>query len=87
MENSRYLRIDKSLYGLKQSGKAWYDKLDDKLLSFGFQHSFADECIYIHQSQHLIIAVYVDDMVICGKVLMDIEIIKERLSASFTIKD
>lgn len=33
---TKYVRVDKTLYGLKQSGRAWYKKLDKKLHLLGF---------------------------------------------------
>lgn len=39
-------KLKKSLYGLKQSSRAWYDRLDSFLLSIGFTKSDADTNIY-----------------------------------------
>ena len=51
------------LYGLKQLGRTWHQRLHRLLLSLGFWQSLADECIYIRQDKDSIevISVYVDD--------------------------
>ena len=36
-----------SLYGLKQSGRAWYHKLKEILLKHGFQQVAVEHCLYI----------------------------------------
>ncbi|CAB0004910.1 unnamed protein product [Nesidiocoris tenuis] len=40
-------RLKKSLYGLKQSGRQWYKKLDEKLKQLGMETTSADPCVYI----------------------------------------
>lgn len=87
MAGTKYVKLNKSLYGLKQSGRAWYEKLDTKLSSLGFEKSEYDQCIYIHSKLQLVIGVYVDDLVICGKVYNDVKDIKQKLSSFFPIKD
>lgn len=84
---SKFVKINKSLYGLKQSGKAWYEKLNEKLVLFDFQKSVSDPCIYIHTKKNITIGVYVDDLIICGLMLADVTEIKNQLSLSFPIKD
>jgi hypothetical protein len=56
-------KLKKSLYGLKQSSRAWYDRLDSFLISIGFTKSDADTNIYISRegTQFIILAIYVDD--------------------------
>ena len=55
-----------TLYGLKQSGCAWNEKLNEMLLELGLKQTHVDQCIYIKhtESSLLILAVHVDDMVI-----------------------
>ena len=84
---TEFVRVDKALYGLKQSGRAWYKKLDEKLGIIGFERSKCDACVYIHPSQQLIIGVYVDDLIICGKVIDQVLNVKKELMSYFPIKD
>ena len=57
-------RLNKSLYGLKQSPRAWYAKIDDFLLSSNIVRCKSDMNVYlklIHGSI-MIIFLYVDDL-------------------------
>jgi hypothetical protein len=38
------VRLDRSIYGLKQAPKIWYELLNDCLTSFGFEPVCADQC-------------------------------------------
>ena len=87
LETTKYVQLNKPLYGLKQSGKAWYEKLESKLICLGFKKSLSDECIYIHTEKQVIIGVYVDDLVICSSHLRNISAIKKELAVYFPIKD
>ena len=53
-----------SLYGLKQSGRAWNKTLDMHLKTLGYQQLNADHCVYIQQPDHGvydIFSMWVDD--------------------------
>jgi hypothetical protein len=39
-------KLKKSLYGLKQSPRMWYQKFDIYILGLGFVRSRADHCVY-----------------------------------------
>jgi hypothetical protein len=58
-------KLKKALYGLKQAPRAWYGRLTDFLLQFGFIRGEADRTLFIKQSgEDLLIAqIYVDDIV------------------------
>jgi len=89
--NSSHLvcRLKKSLYGLRQSGRAWNQRLDDVLISFGFKRLMNDLCIYIIISALLIllVAVYVDDIVVAGNNRSKLDAFKSYLSTHFKCKD
>lgn len=40
-------KLNKSIYGLKQSANCWFNKLDQTLKSCGFTKSNKDNCIYV----------------------------------------
>ena len=62
----KVLRLNNSLYGLKQASRIWYLLLCDTICSLGFVPSVSDPSIYIHKNLGLIVAVYVDDILVLG---------------------
>ena len=40
-------KLNKSLYGLKQAPRAWYAKMDNSLLSLGFERCKYDPNVYL----------------------------------------
>ena len=61
-------RLHKSLYGLKQAGRKWYDALCRVLADLGFQVSHADPGVFHArvEGHALILAVHVDDCIMTG---------------------
>jgi hypothetical protein len=61
-------KLKKSLYGLKQSPRMWYQKIDTYMLGLGFTRSKEDHCVYFKLiGDHLIyLVLYVDDMLLIG---------------------
>ena len=62
------IRLHKSLYGLKQSGRMWYNRLSEYLLKEGYKNDPISPCVFIKRngSEFVIIAVYVDGLNIIG---------------------
>jgi hypothetical protein len=60
--------MKKSLYGLKQSPRLWYQKYDSYMLGLGFIRSKEDHCVYFKLiGDHLIyLVLYVYDMLLIG---------------------
>lgn len=88
--SSKVCRLQKSMYGLKQSGRQWNLKLDEELKKFGLKKSKVDPCVYVKQFEEnirLIVAVYVDDLLIFWKNEDDRNQIKRSLSNAFKMKD
>jgi hypothetical protein len=56
------LRLNKSLYGLKQAGYNWFAKLSNGLEDRGFVPSSVDPCVFFVQG--CIVLTYVDDCII-----------------------
>lgn len=82
-------RLNRSLYGLKQSSRCWNLVLDEYLTSLGFRPSDADQCVYVRVTNGVksIIAVYVDDLVILSDTMDSMQDIKTALSSKFLMKD
>ena len=58
------IKLQKSLYGLKQSGRMWYNRLSEYLLKKGYKNDPICPCILIKGSgsEFVIIAVYFNDL-------------------------
>ena len=65
-EIGRVCHLRKSLYGLKQSPRAWFGKFNQAVEEFGMQKSKSDHSVFYRNSNSRIIllVVYVDDIVI-----------------------
>jgi hypothetical protein len=61
-------RLKKSLYGLKQSPRAWFDRFRRAMRNMGYKQCNRDHTVfYRYSGRHItILAVYVDDIVITG---------------------
>ncbi|GJS16033.1 putative reverse transcriptase, RNA-dependent DNA polymerase [Tanacetum coccineum] len=58
-------KVEKELYGLHQSPRAWYETLSTYLLDNGFQRGQIDKTLFIKRvkSDILLVQVYVDDII------------------------
>jgi hypothetical protein len=61
---SYVLRLNKSLYGLKQAGYNWFAKLSNGLQDRGFVQSSIDPCVFFNHN--CIVLTYVGDCIIIG---------------------
>ncbi len=61
-------RLKNVLYGLKQTPRAWLDKIGQYLVTNGFQTSNANFSLYVKKTDHgiIVIVIYVDDLIITG---------------------
>ena len=76
-------KLLKAIYGLKQAHRMWHRKIDDFLLvELGFKTSRSDPCLYIKREGDviMIIALYVDDLLLAGTGLNAILWMKGELS-------
>jgi hypothetical protein len=62
------IKLQRSLYGLKQSGRMWYNHLSEYLLKERFENNQICPCVFIKklESRFAIVAVYVDDLNLVG---------------------
>jgi Reverse transcriptase (RNA-dependent DNA polymerase) len=56
-------RLKKSLYGLKQSPRAWFDRFRKAMIDMGYQQINADHTVFSrqHDGHIIMLVVYVDD--------------------------
>ena len=80
-------RLTKSIYGLKQSPRTWYGKINKFFIDHGFQRSEHDHNVYIHTIFKLILLLYVDDLVITSPTMHDVSWIQTLLHEEFEMTD
>lgn len=82
-------RLKKSLYGLRQAPRNWFDKLSCTLKKMKFVQSLSDYSLFTRHSDSNItlVLVYVDDLLLVGNNIKDIDGLKSMLSTNFKMKD
>jgi len=69
-------RLVKAIYGLRQSPRAWYQKIHEFFLFHDFIPSRQDYSLYINYDRRVMVLVYVDDLVLAAAEVDDIGWIK-----------
>jgi len=88
--SGRVCRLHKSLYGLKQSPRAWFARFSSVILQSGFTQCRSDHTCFIRATpagRRTIVLVYVDDIIITGDDPSGISGVKATLSSAFEVKD
>jgi hypothetical protein len=82
-------KLNKALYGLKQAPRAWYKKLTNHLIKYGFTKVLVDSCVWIKniKGEICIIAIYVDDLLLVSKDTDTMKKMKKMLMSEFKCKD
>ena len=83
------LKLNKSLYGLKQSGRNWNNLLHSFLIEKGFKQSQVDPCVYnIHSGSYsTVMLCYVDDILLMSNSDCLLTEFKGKLSERFRMTD
>nr|GEV60951.1 retrovirus-related Pol polyprotein from transposon TNT 1-94 [Tanacetum cinerariifolium] len=81
--------LHKSLDGLKQASRAWFERLSKDLFDLGSKGSKTDPSFFIYSCGHtlLYILVYVDDIIVTGNNKGTIDNIISQLGSTFVLKD
>ncbi|WJZ94687.1 hypothetical protein VitviT2T_013525 [Vitis vinifera] len=82
-------KLKKSLYGLKQSSRAWFGRFTKSMRAFGYRQSNSDHTLFLKKQHGKITAliVYVDDMVVTGNDPEERKALQNYLSREFKMKD
>jgi hypothetical protein len=88
-EGNIVLKLNRSLYGLKQASRVWYQKLGSALQEMGFHRTCCDHCVFVWKrgTTHVIVLVYVDDLTIISKTKVDKDTVKAELGRRFKHHD
>ena len=83
-------KLQKSLYGLKQSPRAWFNRFSGEVTNHGYKQSQADHTMFIkHKGMEklTILIVYVDDIIVTGNDTEEIKRLEGLLAKNFEVKD
>ena len=67
-KNGKICKLKKSLYGLKQSSRAWFDRFSNVIQRHGFRQAQTDHTLFLklQGGKKTILIVYVDDRILSG---------------------
>ena len=89
--NKRFVcKLKKSLYGLWQSLRQWYKKFDSFMVSQNFTRSEYDHFVYFKKLENdifIILVLYVDNILVARKIMVEINMSKDHLAMTFDMKD
>lgn len=82
-------RLNRSLYGLKQASRAWNARFHSFVERLGFRRSSSDPCLYVkgRGCNQVILVLYVDDLLVVGRQLKAVEVVKRCLANEFEMTD
>jgi len=80
-------RLLKSIYGLKESPRAWYGRIHQFFLSKSFIRSESDHSLFINYEKQVILLLYVDDLVLAAPTRALVHWIRTKLSDEFDMTD
>lgn len=90
-QDNQVCKLNKTLYGLKQSSRCWFERFDLVLKDMGFKNSKVDPCLYIldknNIDKNIYIVLYVDDLIISTKNKEILQVYKNNLMQKFQMTD
>lgn len=87
--SSLFCWLKKSLYGLKQALRSWYEKIGQIFINIGFKHHESNQSIYVLHvhGDTLINALCVDDLFITGNNANLILCLKKQFTHNFEMNN
>lgn len=86
---NKVLKLKRAIYGLKQSSRIWYKKVEDVLTNLEYKKSKFEPYVFIkyNKSLMMVIALYVNYFFIFSNDTCESNALKEELAAKFKLKD
>ena len=82
---SKVVKLQRALYGLPQSGRAWYHRFSEFIQKKGYKRLASDPCIYYHATNDIYIALYVDDGAVFATEHAEYKALCNELDTEFTV--
>ncbi|UYV64679.1 hypothetical protein LAZ67_3001645 [Cordylochernes scorpioides] len=81
--------LNQALYGLKQSGRVWYETFTEYLFEIGLTQLKSDKCVFTFRNgnSHLLLGLHVDDMIIINSNPEILHDIIQKIRLHFKIKE
>ena len=81
--------LSRSLYGLRQAPRAWFDRFVGHVTSLGFIQSKADTSLFVYRKNGATayLLLYVDDMILSASTTSLLQHVIQRLHDAFAVKD
>lgn len=83
--NGKVARLNKAIYGLKQSAKCWYKRFSDEIIKLGFKVHDYEPCVF--QRKGIVIALWVDDLFLIYDDEDEFKSLKDMLMNVFEMHD
>ena len=86
-------KLKKALYGTKSAPKSWYKLLSSFIIDEGFESVAGHPCLFIRRTMVdgkenvIVLALFVDDLIVCGNDLEHIEQFRKVLDERFPLTD
>ena len=86
---NKVCKLVKSIYGLKQASRSWNLCFHEKVKEFGFSRSPDESCVYVKASGSVVVflVLYVDDILLIGNNVPELQSVKAWLGKCFAMKD
>lgn len=86
---NKVLKLNRAIYGLKQSARQWYKEVDDCLQQLNYIKSLYEPCLFVKSSEKYktYIALFVDDFFIFSNCKEEVDHLKKHLNVRFKLKD
>lgn len=87
--DNKVLKLKRAIYGLKQSSRAWYQRVNDYLIDLGYKKSKYEPCLFTkcEGSVKVFIALFVDDFFVFSNSASGTDQLVNELSHKFKIKN
>ena len=82
-QENKLCRLERSIYGLKQSSRAWYFRFHKAIISFGLSMISEDHCVYVKKTTEgiMFLTLYINDILLAGNNMEMIQTTKKWLSS------